>query len=120
MEELYHVRLERENDYSKTVIETDIRQLDLIERIAKPYETQVTSSFYCGGFSIVKSEVRSIDIFKTNIPLEAISTKRNDDAWNIIREKGEDVTLQFVKYRVNPWRDKKTNLSKWSHYYFKI
>jgi hypothetical protein len=74
--EFHHVCIERENDHSEIVIETDIHKLDLIQRIAKPYETQGNQSFNCDGFLIVKSEVRRIDILKTNLPFSCIKKMR--------------------------------------------
>lgn len=119
--EVFHVRIERENDYSKIVTQNDISEIDLIERIVKPYNMSGSEYFYCGGSSIMKSEVRRIIIFKTNLPLSSLLLKINenngqnssstvskdiDDKWALIQQKGEDVTSRFIKYPVNPWRDK--------------
>jgi hypothetical protein len=77
--EVFHVRIERENDYNKIVTQNDISETDLIERIVKPYNMPGSEYFYCGGSSIMKSEVRRIIIFKTNLPLPSLLPSVNEN-----------------------------------------
>jgi hypothetical protein len=96
----YHVRIERDNECSRVVFGTDFSETDLVEKIAKPYETQ--GYLYYGGVSISKTEVRRISIFRTNQTYSDTSGKDNNEKWQIIKEKGEEVTRRFIKYPTNP------------------
>jgi len=52
----YHIRIEVERN-NELIIETDIEESDLIQRIIRPWETQGNDSFYCGKSFIQKYQV---------------------------------------------------------------
>ena len=116
----YHIRIEVERN-NELIIETDIEESDLIQRIIRPWETQGNDSFYCGKSFIQKYQVRRIDIIKTDNHSDDLEPEVDQDftqatspikrsamdKWNIIEKTGENVTSRFTKHPVSPWRDKK-------------
>ena len=108
----YHILVELEEN--EPVIEIDIEESDLIQRIMRPWENQGNDGFYCGKTFIQKYRVRKIAILKTDVTSEHLGTNSENfqsasvsDKWRAIEKLGKDVTLRFTNHPVNPWRDKK-------------
>jgi hypothetical protein len=112
MEELFQVCLEVEfNNKNDLVIGTDIAKDYLLQNIVRPWENTGNEVLYCGEKAVNKREIRRINIFKSKKPLLILLEERkpttNQDKRHIIENEAEDVTSNFIRIPVNPWRDTK-------------
>jgi len=107
----YHVRVTRKSNRTHDVLELDLSENELLERIVSRFAQGL--GFICGGEPIAPNDVECIHINRTEEPstvlLPEIREKRErerrtsnvvvliSDEWYVTKE-GEDVTRKFIKF----------------------